>query len=102
MQKLSATDVLSCVGRLLVYTFVQSSIIKVIKYSFSIASFTTSCNNSELFFAELIISRLTERCSVAGRTKLPDPFDSGNTRGNFFSQFLDMTAPCKDCINEYT
>ena len=61
VQKLSATDVLSSVGRLLVYTFVPSSIIKVIKYSFSIASFTTSCNNSELFFAELTISRLTER-----------------------------------------
>ena len=61
VQKLSATDVLSSVGRLLVYTFVQSSIIKVIKYSFLIASFTTSCNNSELFFAELTISRLTER-----------------------------------------
>ena len=49
VQKLSAMDVLSSVGRLLVYTFVQSSIIKVIKYSFSIASFTTSCNNSERF-----------------------------------------------------
>ena len=61
VQKLSVTDVLSSVGRLLVYTFVQSSIIKVIKYSFSIASFTTSYNNSELFFAELTISRLTER-----------------------------------------
>ena len=61
VQKLSATDVLSSVGRLLVYTFVQSSIIKVIKYSFLIASFTTSWNNSELFFAELTISRLTER-----------------------------------------
>ena len=61
VQKLSATDVLSSVGRLLVYTFVQSSIIKVIKYSFLIASFTTSWSNSELFFAELTISRLTER-----------------------------------------
>lgn len=61
VQKLSATDVLSSVARLLVYTFVQSFIIKVIKYSFSIASFTTSCNNSELFFAELTISRLPER-----------------------------------------
>ena len=29
--------------------------------------------------------------------KLPDPFDSGNTRGNFFSQLFDMTAPGKDC-----
>ena len=29
VQKLSATDVVSSVGRLLVYTFVQSSIIKV-------------------------------------------------------------------------
>ena len=31
---------------------------------------------------------------------MPDPFDSCNTRGNFFSQFLDMTAPGKDCIND--
>ena len=61
VQKLSATDVFSSVSHLLVYTFVQSSIIKVIKYSFSIASVTTSFNNSELFFAELTISRLTER-----------------------------------------
>ena len=61
VQKLSATDVPSSVAYLLVYTFVQSFIMKVIKYSFSIASFTTYCNNSELFFAELTISRLTER-----------------------------------------
>ena len=34
--------------------------------------------------------------------KLPDPFGSCNTRGNFFSQLLDITAPSKVCINEYT
>ena len=61
LQKLSARDVFSSVGLLLVYTIVQSSIIKVIKYSFSIASITTCFNNSELFFAKLTISRLTER-----------------------------------------
>ena len=59
VQKLSATDVFSSVGRLLVYTFVQSSIIKVIKCSFSIAAVTTY--NSELFFAKLTISHFTER-----------------------------------------
>ena len=32
--------------------------------------------------------------------KLPDSFYSCNTRGNFFSQPLDMTAPGKVCINE--
>ena len=38
------------------------------------------------------------RCSVAGGKKLPHPFDSCNTRGNFFSQLLDMTAPGKVSI----
>jgi len=33
---------------------------------------------------------------------LPEPFDSCNTRGIFFSQLLDMTASGKVCINEYT
>ena len=59
VEKLSATDVFSSVGRLLVYTFVQSSIIKVIKCSFSIAAVTTY--NSELFCAKLTISHFTEQ-----------------------------------------
>ena len=40
-----------------------------------------------------------DKMQCCWENKLPDPFDSGNTRGNFFSQFLDMTAPGKDCIN---
>ena len=54
--KLSSTYVVSSVGRLLVYTFVQSSIIKVTKK----LSFTMSLNKSELFFEKWLISRFTE------------------------------------------
>ena len=42
------------------------------------------------------------RNKLPGGTNCPDPFDSCNTRGNFFSQLLDMTAPGKVCINELT
>ena len=35
------------------------------------------------------------RNKLPGGTNCPDPFDSCNTRGNFFSQLLDMTAPGK-------
>ena len=32
-----------------------------------------------------------DRMQCCWENKLPDPFDSCNTRGNFFSQLLDMT-----------
>ena len=48
------------------------------------------------------VSRFCRYDAMLLGEQMPYPFDSCNTRGNFFSQLLDMTAPGKVCINEYT
>ena len=62
---------------------------------------TASPNN--IAIVEMRLSQgFVDKMQCCWGNKLPDPFDSCDTRGNFFSQLLDMTSPGRVCINEYT